>query len=114
LRDERYLEFWQQSSSHKNFEWKKSHESLPLYLLQLESEEVLCKIASDASCMQPLVAQSAFCCSMFVNIPSLIKSENFHKYRTAHFECGMIGQILYVEGKKKMRKWLKSQLLRKK
>lgn len=99
LRNDLYLDTWKNASAHKNFEWKKSLENLPLYLLQLESEQVLSKIASEASCKQPLVAQSAFCCSMFVNIPSLIK-ENAHNYRHAHYECGMIGQILYVEGNK--------------
>lgn len=61
------------------------------FIYQEEEMKKIAKRASEDSCGQNIVYQSSFTISMF----SKIQLDN--QYKKVHWECGMIGQLLYNE-----------------
>jgi hypothetical protein len=71
---------------------------IPLYLLRTGEVAELSELASQVSCFQHIVSNGAFCCSMFVDLLTLLEQkDSLYKYRKVHYECGSIGQVLYNE-----------------
>jgi SagB-type dehydrogenase family enzyme len=75
------------------FAWRSAHDRLPLQLLQ---EGDLSYEAMELSCHQEIAGNSAFCVSMIAYFQPLL-AVHPHRYRHLHWECGMIGQLLYLE-----------------
>jgi hypothetical protein len=53
-------------------------------------------IAKTLSCHQPIASDSAFSLGMVVDFKATIKAAPW-KYRQLFWECGLIGQVLYLE-----------------
>lgn len=109
LRDNSQLNDLKTETQSSGFKWQSAipeMPSFPLFLLQEEPDvEKISKAAANASCSQQMVAKAAFCMSMFTTLDTLFEPTNpanttadWFKYRRAHWECGMIGQVLYTEG----------------
>jgi hypothetical protein len=99
VRDPGSLQKLKDVTAHRKFKWsgvKEIPENIPLFLLEEGDKSVVAQNAAECSCKQNLVSQSAFCCCMFADIQHVITSD-LSLYRQLHFECGMIGQMLYVE-----------------
>jgi SagB-type dehydrogenase family enzyme len=76
-----------------NFLWTPSHKDLPLYLLRrgdLRTEAIT------LSCHQEIAGLSAFSLGMVARFKATI-SRAAYRYRQLFWECGMIGQVLYLE-----------------
>lgn len=75
------------------FVWKK-FESIPnLYLLAIGSVK---QAARTLSCHQPIAGDSYFSLGMLTRFEANIKAKPW-RYRRLFWECGMLGQILYLE-----------------
>lgn len=92
LRDIEALEPLQKAMS-PTFTWQKHHETLPFY--HLHSGDVRL-IAKTLSCHQPIASDSAFSLGMVVDFRASIETTPW-KYRQLFWECGLIGQVLYLE-----------------
>ncbi len=79
--------------SSSEFQWKKIHEYLPLYLLKTGDFR---QIAASVSCGQEIAGDSSFSLGMIARFDKEIKKAP-HNYRTLFWETGMIGQVLYLE-----------------
>jgi SagB-type dehydrogenase family enzyme len=75
------------------FLWQPAHARLPLWLLK--PGDVALE-AMELSCHQEIAGQSAFCVAMIAPFRFLVFQHPF-LYRHLHWECGMIGQTLYLE-----------------
>jgi SagB-type dehydrogenase family enzyme len=96
------LYFWERSAeqaallreiSRADFPWKPAHETLPLWRLHtgdvtLESLELCCH--------QEIAGYGAFAAAMIAPFLPVIEATPFY-YRHLYWECGMIGQVLYLE-----------------
>jgi SagB-type dehydrogenase family enzyme len=78
---------------HDSYAWRPLRDDWPLYLLH--SADVTVE-AMEVSCHQEIAAQSAFALAMLAPLQRAIASEPY-LYRHLHWECGMIGQALYLE-----------------
>jgi hypothetical protein len=67
---------------------------LPLYLLQ---EGNLSTPAQALSCHQEIAAAGAFAVSMLAEFQEPLQRFGAWFYRRLYWECGMIGQLLYLE-----------------
>lgn len=76
------------------FLWRKVTELLPLYLLQEGNYQ---DEAAQASCDQEIAGDGAFACAMVARFRSVLEDAPW-RYRHLHWEAGMIGQVLYLEG----------------
>jgi len=82
-----------QAATLADFDWQKVSEALPLYHL-LSGD---CKqIAKTLSCHQPIASDSAFSLGMVAEFSETIAAAPW-LYRRLFWECGLIGQTLYLE-----------------
>jgi SagB-type dehydrogenase family enzyme len=81
------------AASHPLFIWKPIEDNFPLYLLQIGDFR---KTATRMSCHQDIAGDSAFSVGMIARFRE-IAEESPWKYRRLFWECGMIGQVLYLE-----------------
>jgi SagB-type dehydrogenase family enzyme len=82
-----------QTATLADFDWQKVSEALPLYHLYSGD----CRqIAKTLSCHQPIASDSAFSLGMVAEFGETIESAPW-LYRRLFWECGLIGQVLYLE-----------------
>ncbi|MEE7626337.1 SagB/ThcOx family dehydrogenase [Methylobacter sp. Wu8] len=82
-----------QAATLADFDWQKVSEALPLYHLYSGD----CRqIAKTLSCHQPIASDSAFSMGMIAEFGEVIETEPW-LYRRLFWECGLIGQTLYLE-----------------
>ncbi len=82
-----------QAATLAEFDWRKVSEAIPLYHLYSED----CRqIAKTLSCHQPIASDSAFSLAMVAEFGATIKAAPW-LYRRLFWECGLIGQVLYLE-----------------
>lgn len=77
---------------HADFLWRRVAGQLPLWQL---SEEDVSDLAATLSCHQDIAGHSAFAVAMIAPYEHLLR-QGPHHYRRLHWECGMIGQVLYL------------------
>ena len=75
------------------FSWQQVTESFPLYLLQ---EGDFRRKSVELSCHQDIAGDSAFSVGMIANFGETVR-RTAYRYRHLFWECGMIGQVLYLE-----------------
>jgi SagB-type dehydrogenase family enzyme len=75
------------------FSWLKVTEALPLY--QLHAGDCR-QVAKTLSCHQPIASDSAFSLAMVAEFSTEV-TEQAWRYRRLFWECGLIGQVLYLE-----------------
>jgi len=88
-----------ENNSHESWEWKVVEGMAGLYFLcSYESvpEEPM-KMAYNSSCSQKIAKDGAFVVAMVAPLIDVIQRTNNFVYRCIHWECGFIGQMLYVE-----------------
>jgi len=76
-----------------DFKWQAVEAFPSLYLLY---ETALKQTIKTLSCHQPIASDSAFSLSMLAEFKDLVAEQAWH-YRRLFWECGLIGQILYLE-----------------
>ncbi len=82
-----------QAATLADFDWQKVSEALPLYHLYSGD----CRqIAKTLSCHQPIASDSAFSLGMVAEFGETIEAAPW-LYRRLFWECGLIGQVLYLE-----------------
>ncbi|MGR8998068.1 MAG: SagB/ThcOx family dehydrogenase [Gammaproteobacteria bacterium] len=82
-----------QAATLADFDWQKVSETLPLYHLYSGD----CRqIAKTVSCHQPIASDSAFSLGMVAEFSDTIDAAPW-LYRRLFWECGLIGQVLYLE-----------------
>jgi nitroreductase len=82
-----------QAATLADFDWQKVSEAIPLY--HLSSGECR-QIAKTVSCHQPIASDSAFSLGMVAEFGETIEAAPW-LYRRLFWECGLIGQVLYLE-----------------
>lgn len=92
LRDSHRLPALQQACL-DSFRWDKHHDDLAFY--QLDTGD-LKLIAKTLSCHQPIASDSAFSLAMVADFEATLATAPW-QYRRLFWECGLIGQILYLE-----------------
>lgn len=75
------------------FDWQKQSDALPFYHLYSGD---LKQIAKTLSCHQPIASDSAFSLAMVAEFGATVTAEPW-RYRQLFWECGLIGQVLYLE-----------------
>ncbi len=82
-----------QATTLADFDWQKVDDAIPLYHLYSGN----CRqIAKTLSCHQPIASDSAFSLAMVAEFGETIESAPW-LYRRLFWECGLIGQTLYLE-----------------
>jgi len=82
-----------QAATLADFDWQKVAEAIPLYHLYSGD----CRqIAKTVSCHQPIASDSAFSLGMVAEFGETIETAPW-LYRRLFWECGLIGQVLYLE-----------------
>jgi len=82
-----------QAATLADFDWQKVSEAIPLYHLYSGD----CRqIAKTLSCHQPIASDSAFSLGMVAEFSETIEAAPW-LYRRLFWECGLIGQVLYLE-----------------
>ena len=82
-----------QEQMHKGFEWKEMELG---NLYRLEERDL--KMASKAiSCSQDIASDGAFSLGMLCNFSDQILNFGAHRYKELYWECGAIGQQLYLD-----------------
>ena len=82
-----------QAATLADFDWQKIAETIPLYHLYSGD----CRqIAKTISCHQPIASDSAFSLGMVAEFGETIETTPW-LYRRLFWECGLIGQVLYLE-----------------
>lgn len=81
-----------QTAMHSDFTWGKVREDFPFFLL---AEQDVTFEAMELSCHQEIAGHSAFAVAMLAPFDQTLKNAPF-RYRHLHWECGMIGQVLYL------------------
>ncbi|HEY8158438.1 MAG TPA: SagB/ThcOx family dehydrogenase [Methylobacter sp.] len=82
-----------QAATLADFDWQKLSEALPLYHLYSGD----CRqIAKTLSCHQPIASDSAFSLGMVAEFAETVEAAPW-LYRRLFWECGLIGQTLYLE-----------------
>jgi SagB-type dehydrogenase family enzyme len=82
-----------QEATLTDFDWQKVSEAIPLY--HLYSGECR-QIAKTLSCHQPIASDSAFSLGMVAEFSETLETTPW-LYRRLFLECGLIGQVLYLE-----------------
>ncbi len=82
-----------QAATLAEFDWQKVSEAIPLY--HLYSGECR-QTAKTVSCHQPIASDSAFSLGMIAEFSETIEATPW-LYRRLFWECGLIGQVLYLE-----------------
>jgi len=81
-----------------SFLWEQPVDSLPLYLLKEEEFEVMSSVSEKYSCHQQIAKHCSFHLTMFCPLGNLLSQFQIPVlYRYLHYECGMIGAILYLD-----------------
>ncbi len=75
------------------FAWQKVDAPFEFYQL---AQDDFKQLARTLSCFQPIASDSAFSLGMLANFSENVESEAW-RYRRLFWECGLIGQILYLE-----------------
>jgi SagB-type dehydrogenase family enzyme len=75
-----------------DFQWRTVRAGWPLFLL--EARDVIME-AAELSCHQEIAGHGAFAVAMLAPFDQRLKKEPY-LYRQLHWECGMIGQALYL------------------
>ncbi|MDD5272446.1 MAG: nitroreductase family protein, partial [Methylovulum sp.] len=75
------------------FDWQRQSDDLPFYHLYSGD---LKQTAKTLSCHQPIASDSAFSLAMVAEFRSTVEAEPW-RYRQLFWECGLIGQVLYLE-----------------
>ena len=79
------------------FEWARPQDCPPhLPLYRLKSGDCR-QWAQGTSCGQAIAADGAFAVAMLARFHATLKDSGPHFYRRLHWECGLIGQVLYLE-----------------
>lgn len=82
-----------QAATLTDFDWRKVSDVIPLYHLYSGD----CRqIAKTISCHQPIASDSAFSLGMVAEFSETIAATPW-LYRRLFWECGLIGQVLYLE-----------------
>jgi SagB-type dehydrogenase family enzyme len=76
-----------------DFVWQPVHRGFPLWLLA--PGDVIYE-AMTLSCHQEIAGQGAFAVAMLAPLAAMVRRQPF-LYRHLHWECGLIGQVLYLE-----------------
>jgi len=83
------------SASHT---WEKVTDLLDLYLVQESDQATMASLSQTYSARQAVALHCSFHMSMIVPLHKLVKKCNSPQmYRKLHWECGMIGALLYLE-----------------
>ncbi|MDD2722877.1 MAG: SagB/ThcOx family dehydrogenase [Methylovulum sp.] len=82
-----------QAATLSSFDWQKQPGTLPFY--HLYSGDVK-QIAKTLSCHQPIASDSAFSVAMVAEFSETLALSPW-LYRRLFWECGLIGQVLYLE-----------------
>ena len=80
-----------------DFDWARvetAPEHLPLYRLALGDVRDLGRAVS---CQQDIAADGAFSLGMIAEFEPRLRASGAHFYRRLYWECGAIGQVLYLE-----------------
>lgn len=86
-----------QPAMRRSFAWERPRgcpDSLPLYLL---AEGDLRRVAAQVSCHQDIAGEGCFCVSMISEFDGPLSRFGPWFYTRLFWECGMIGQVLYLE-----------------
>jgi len=78
---------------HDAFIWDKT-ELNNLYLLETRDTQMASK---SISCNQDIASDGAFSLGMLCNFSQQLQTYGAHRYKELYWECGMIGQELYLE-----------------
>ncbi|MDP1969838.1 MAG: nitroreductase family protein, partial [Methylobacter sp.] len=82
-----------QAATLADFDWQKVSDAIPLYHLYSGD----CRqVAKTLSCHQPIASDSAFSLGMIAEFGETIEAAPW-LYRRLFWECGLIGQVLYLE-----------------
>ena len=76
-----------------SFEWKET-ELENLYLLHSQNLQAFSK---SISCNQDIASDGAFSLGMLCNYSEQLQTHGAHRYKELYWECGAIGQQLYLE-----------------
>jgi len=68
-----------------------------LYLLLEGESKEIAKVSQKVSCSQSIAETCSFTLAMFVPLTQYLDRNPVNMYRTIHWECGIIGQLLYVQ-----------------
>ena len=82
-----------QSDLDHRFVWQRSSERLPLFLLEAGDFR---QQAQTISCHQAIAGDSAFSLAMLAHFQSPLRQAAW-RYPRLYWECGAIGQVLYLE-----------------
>jgi len=82
-----------QEQTHTTFEWSET-EFKGLYLLQTRDFMMTSKAIS---CSQDIASDGAFSLGMLCNFSEQLSEFGAHRYKELYWECGAIGQELYLE-----------------
>jgi SagB-type dehydrogenase family enzyme len=82
-----------QEQTHTAFEWSET-DFEGLYLLQTRDFTIISKAIS---CSQDIASDGAFSLGMLSNFSEQLTEFGAHRYKELYWECGMIGQQLYLE-----------------
>jgi SagB-type dehydrogenase family enzyme len=82
-----------QKATASMFAWQQHHTTLPFYHLYSGD---LKQIAKTLSCHQPIASDSAFSLAMVADFSATLTGTAW-RYRHLFWECGLIGQVLYLE-----------------
>lgn len=82
-----------QAATLADFDWQPVTEDLPLYHLHTGDLKLTAKTLS---CHQPIASNSAFSLGMVAEFSANIETTPW-LYRRLFWECGLIGQVLYLE-----------------
>ena len=82
-----------QEQMHDSFSWGETDLD-NLYLLEEKDLSVLSK---SISCNQDIAADGAFSLGMLCNFSEQLQSHGAHRYKELYWECGAVGQQLYLE-----------------
>jgi SagB-type dehydrogenase family enzyme len=77
---------------HVDFLWRPAADRLPLWQL---TQGDAAELAATLSCHQDIAGHSAFAAAMMAPYEHVLRRGSHH-YRRLHWECGMIGQVLYL------------------
>ena len=93
LRDADVLEEWKRSMR-SEFLWEQPEPDVPLYLLV----PIDCRrMANRVSCDQDIAADGFFSLGMIARFESALRERGPSFYKRLFWECGLIGQVLYLE-----------------
>ncbi|TCP53361.1 SagB-type dehydrogenase family enzyme [Tumebacillus sp. BK434] len=85
------------SAAHASFLWTKPEtcpEGLDFYLLTTGDFR---KIARDGSCDQDIASDGSFAVAMYAEFDRPLEEQGAWFYPRLHWECGLAGQVLYLE-----------------